>query len=154
MQLTDAFTQAGQEAFDHLIRSVSIGKLKTYQVYEGLKVRARLHKLNAETLRKAAPRFWTRLREERDEEFARDLAQAVLVSHLDLIGDVLAFLGIPNEGGFFNKDLDAKQYLTEGWQDRVFAQFRDKYPRPLLLFYINHLAAELTDAEPYAPPAA
>jgi hypothetical protein len=152
MQLTDAFVQPGEAAFAELVRGISIGKLKTYQVYEGFKIRAHFHKLNTETLRKAIPRFWTRLHDERDEEFARDLAQAVLVSHLELISDVLAFLGIPNEGGFFNKDLDAKAYLTDGWQERVFAEFREKYPRHMLLFYINHLAAELTDAaEPYAP---
>jgi hypothetical protein len=153
MELTDAFVQPGEESFSELIRSVSIGKLKTYQVYEGFKVRARLTKLNTETLRKAIPRFWTRLSGERDEEFAKDLAQAVLVSHIDLITDVLAFLEIPNEGGFFSKDLNAGQYLTEGWQDRVFSQFREKHPRALLLFYINHLGAELTPAsEPYSPP--
>ena len=32
---------------------------------------------------------------------------------------VLDFLGIPNEDGFFAKDLDAPKYLTEGWQQRV-----------------------------------
>ena len=155
MQLTDAFLQPGEEGFAHLIRSVSIGKLKTYQVYEGFKVRAHLHKLNTETMRKAIPRFWSRLREDRDEEFARDLAQAVLVSHLDMITDILSFLGIPNDGGFFSKDLNAKTYLTEGWPDRVFEHFREKYPRPVLLFYINHLTAELTEAEqPYAPAEA
>jgi hypothetical protein len=152
MELTDAFVQPGEEGFAELIRSVSIGKLKTFQVYEGFKVRARLNKLNTETLRKAIPRFWARLNGERDEEFARDLAQAILVSHLDLITDVLAFLEIPNEGGFFSKDLNASQYLTEGWQDRVFEHFQEKYSRPLLLFYINHLTAELTQAtEPYSP---
>jgi hypothetical protein len=152
MQLTDAFLQSGEEGFAQLIRSVSIGKLKTYQVYEGFKVRAHLNKVNTETMRKATPRFWSRLKEERDEDFARDLAQAVLVSHLDMIGEILSLLGIPNEGGFFNKDLDAKQYLTEGWQERVFEHFRERYSHPLLLFYINHLTAELTQAEqPYAP---
>ena len=49
-----------------------------------------------------------------DEEFGRDLAQAVLVSHLDLIGAVLDFLGVPHENGFFAKDMDPKPYFTEG----------------------------------------
>jgi hypothetical protein len=154
MQVTDAFLQPGEEGFAQLVRSVSIGKLKTYQMYEGFKVRAHLHKLNTETLRKAISRFWTRLKEDRDEEFAKDLAQAVLVSHMGMVAEIVSFLGIPNEGGFFNKDLDARQYLTEGWQDRVFLHFRAKYPAPLLLFYINHLTAELTEAgEPYSPAA-
>jgi hypothetical protein len=152
MQLTDAFLQPGEEGFAELIRGISIGKLKTYQVYEGFKVRARLNKLNTEAMRKAIPRFWTRLSDDRDEDFAKDLAQAVLVSHLDMIAGVLAFLEIPNEGGFFQKDLDAARYLTDGWQDRVFDHFRGQYPEPLLLFYINHLTAELTKTEqPYAP---
>jgi hypothetical protein len=155
MQMTDALLQPGEEGFAQLIRSVSIGKLKTYQVYEAFKVRAHLHKLNTETMRKAIPRFWSRLKEHRDEEFAKELAQAVLVSHLDMIGDVLSFLEIPNEGGFFNKDLDAKRYLTDGWQSRIFEHFREKYPHSLLLFYINHLTAELTEAEqPFAPSGA
>ena len=37
-----------------------------------------------ENLLKATPRLWTRL-SERDEEFAQDLSQAVLVCHLDMI---------------------------------------------------------------------
>ena len=44
----------------------------------------------------------------RDEEFARDLGQVVLVSHLDMIIAVLNALGVPHEDGFFAKDLDAK----------------------------------------------
>jgi hypothetical protein len=65
---------------------------------------------------------------------------------------VLDFLGVPHEGGFFNKDLNAKSYLTEGWAERVFENFRAVYPAPVLLFYINHLSWELTDsAEPFAP---
>ena len=50
----------------------------------------------------------------------RRLAQAVLVSHLDMIVEVLNFLGIPHEDGFFAKDLDAKPHLTEGWEARTF----------------------------------
>src|SRR5690348_2937671 len=114
MHISDVYLSLGQEAFGELIRGISIGKLKTYQIYEPFKVRARLHKLNTETLRKAAPRFWTRL-SERDEDFAKDLAQAVLVSHLDMITAVLDFLGVPHENGFFSKDMDAKPYFAEGW---------------------------------------
>jgi hypothetical protein len=43
------------------VRSVSIGKLKTYQMYEGFKVRAHLPKVNTELLRKSVPKFWARL---------------------------------------------------------------------------------------------
>jgi hypothetical protein len=151
MQLLDAYLDLGQERFAELIRGISIGKLKTYQIYEGFKVRTRLHKVNTEALRKATPRFWARL-EERDEEFAKDLAQAVLVSHLDMITAILDFLGIPHESGFFAKDMDAKPYLTEGWEDRLLDHFQGTYPEALLVFYINHLRWELLNAaEPYRP---
>ena len=73
MQLSEVYLGLGQDAFGQLVRGISIGKLKTYQIYEGFKVRAHLHKVNTEILRKAIPRFWTRLGEH-DEEFARDLA--------------------------------------------------------------------------------
>jgi hypothetical protein len=67
-----------------------------------------------------------------------------------MIVAVLDFLGVPHEGGFFNKDLNAKSYLTEGWAERVFEKFRAVYSEPVLLFYINHLSWELTDrAEPF-----
>ncbi len=153
MRLSDAFLSLGEEPFGALLRSISIGKLKTYQMYEGLKVRLHLNKLNAETIRKAAPRLWTRLNEH-DEEFAQDLAQAILVSHIGMIRAVLDFLGIPNEEGFFAKDVDATPYLTEGWQERVYEEFKDDFPRPLLLFYVNHLAWELArESDIFAPAA-
>lgn len=146
MQLCDVFLNLGQDRFDRLVRGVSIGKLKTYQLYEGFKASAHLSKVNTESLRKAAPRFWSRIGQ-REEDFAKDLAQAVLVSRIDMIVAVLDFLGIPHENGFFSKDLDAKPYLTEGWQARAFEHFRSTYPEPQLLFYINHLGWELAGAE-------
>jgi hypothetical protein len=152
MRISDVYLGLGEEAFGHLIRSISIGKLKTYQIYEGFKVRAHLHKLNTEILRKAAPRFWARV-SEGDEDFGKDLAQAVLVSHLDMITAVLDFLGVPNENGFFAKDLDAKSYFTEGWENRVMEKFRGVYPDWLLIFYINHLQWELLGAQELFRPA-
>src|SRR6266511_1295442 len=127
MPLSDVFLTLGQDGFGQLIRSVSMGKLKTYQLYDRVKTRTHLAKLNSESLQKAAPRLYARL-SEKDEEFAQDLSQAVLVSHLDMIVAVLNFLGIPHEEGFFAKDLDAKPLLTEGWQERVHENFKDVYP--------------------------
>ena len=151
MQLTDAYLDLGQERFAVLIRGISIGKLKSFQIYEGFKVRTHLHKVNTEALRKATLRFWARL-QERDEEFAKDLAQAVLVSHLDMITATLDFLGVPHESGFFAKDMDAKPYFTEGWEDRLLEKFHRTYSEALLVFYINHLRWELLNAaEPYRP---
>ena len=142
MPLTDVFLSIGEDGFGRVIHSISIGKLKTYQLYDRFKTRTHLTKLNAENLQKAAPRLWARL-SEKDEEYAQALSQAVLVSHLDMIVAVLNFLGIPHEDGFFAKDLDAKPHLTEGWQERVLEKFKDVYPEPLLRFYIAHLGWEL-----------
>ncbi len=154
MQLTDVFLNLGEDSFSKVVRSISIGKLKTYQLYERFKLRTHLPKLNTETLRKASPRFWQRLNE-RNDEFATDMSQAVLVSHLDLIIAVLNFLGIPHEDGFFVKDLDATPYLTDGWQQRAFDNFRTQFPEAVLLFYINHLALEVGKADqPFLPAAA
>ncbi len=151
MDISEVYQGLGQEAFAQLIRGISIGKLRTYQIYEGFKVRAHLQKVNTEALRKSVPKFWERILGG-DEEFGRDLAQAVLVSHLDLIGAVLDFLGVPHESGFFAKDMDPKPYFTEGWENRVFEKFREGNSEPLVLFYINHLRWEMLGAtEPYRP---
>jgi len=97
--------------------------------------------------------LWPRL-VEGDEELARDLAQGVLVSNLEMVQAVLDFLGIPNRDGFFEKDVDATEYLTEGWQQRVWERFRGEFPESLLVFYINHLGWELGKAERVFVPAA
>jgi len=153
MQLCEVYQKLGEDGFNQLVRGISLGKLKTYQLFDALKTRAHMAKLNTEHLRKAAPRLWARINEG-DEEFAKDFAQAVLVSHLDMIAAVVEFLGIPNQNGFFDKDIDASQYLTEGWAARAFENFRGTYSEPLLLFYLNHLGWELKGAEqPFAPAA-
>lgn len=152
MQVSEIFVGLGQPTFEQLVRGISIGKLKTFQLYERVKLRFHLTKLNAEGLRKAAPRLWARIAEG-DEEFATDVAQTVLVSHLDMIKDVLDFLGIPHEDGFFAKDLNASDKLEGEWQARVLEQFRGKYSDALLLFYINHLGHELTEQNSVFQPA-
>lgn len=153
MQMCGVFQALGPGVFHQLVRGISIGKLKTYQIYERFKARARLPKLNSESLRKAEPKFWARI-ESGEEEFATDLSQVFLLSHLDMIEDVLKFLGIPNEQGFFDKDLNPEQYLTEAWQKRVFDEFSGKYQRDILLFYINHLDWELNKTDQVFIPAA
>src|SRR5581483_5513715 len=153
MQMCGVFLALGPDIFGQLVRGISIGKLKTYQVYERFKLRARLVKLNSESLRKAQPKFWARI-EAGEEEFATDLSQVLLLSHLDMIIAILNFLGIPNEQGFFDKDLKPEQYLTEGWRERVFEQFRENYQREILLFYINHLDWELNKTDRVFLPAA
>lgn len=152
MEISDVYRGLGQETFGKLVRSISIGKLKTYQVYEGLKVRAHLHKLNTETLRNAAPRFWDRIMGG-DEEFGRDLAQSVLVSHLDLIVAALDLLGVPHESGFFAKDLDPAPHFTPGWEERLLIGLKDRFPEVLIVFYINHLRWELLKSDTVFQPA-
>jgi hypothetical protein len=142
MQLSDVFLQLGEEHLRQLVRGISIGKLRTFQLYDRFKTRTHLVKVNTENLRKATPRFWERLRAH-DEEFSTDLSQAILIAHMDMITNVLNFLGVPNREGFFEKDIDAKPHLTEGWQKRVYDRFIAEYPESLLLFYISHLGWEL-----------
>ncbi len=153
MQISDLYRGLGEEAFAKIVRGISIGKLKTFQIYEGFKVRAHLHKVNTEALRKSAPKFWTRIMEG-DEDFGKDLAQSILVSHLDMIAEVLNLLGVPHENGFFAKDIDPKPYFTEGWENRVYEQLKSTAPEAILVFYINHLRWELLEADSIYQPNA
>src|SRR5258708_17709659 len=153
MQLSDIFLRLGEETFEQNMRSVSMGRLKTYQLFDRMKARLHLNKLNSETLRKAAPRVWARI-EAHDDECATDLSQAILVSHLDMIKAVLDHLGVPHEDGFFAKDADVAEYLKEGWQQAVWDKFHTTFPPAALLFYINHLALEIAKAEDVFAPAA
>jgi len=142
MLLSEILTKLSPEDFAALAGRISIGKLKTYQLFDSLKTHARLSKLNADGLKKAIPVLRARVAEG-NEELAKDVAQAILLGHLDMVESVLDFLGIPNQGGFFDKGLDASPYLTEGWQARVYEKFKDSYPPVAVQFYINHLAWEL-----------
>ena len=153
MQLFEIFLGLGQPVFAQLLRGVSIGKLKTYQLFDRLKTRLHAAKLNSESIRKAEPRLWARL-SEHDEDLATDLSQAILISHMDMIKAVLDALGIPNEDGFFAKDIDGTKYLADGWQQKTYDQFKDKYPAAVLLFYINHLDWEVAKAQQLFQPAA
>ncbi len=147
MELTDAYRALGQRRFDTLAGSVSIGALKTFSVYENFKVRSRLGKLNRQRLRRAAPKLWQRIAAG-DEDLARDFAQAVLVSNIDLVVDVLDFLEIPHDGnGFFDKDADPGAKLSDGWRQKVFDEFRQRRGEALVLFYINHLGWEIGKPE-------
>jgi hypothetical protein len=152
MQLSDVFLRLGENNYQQLLRSVSLGKLKTYQIYDRFKTRLYLNKLNSETLRKSAPRTWARIGEH-DEDFAADVAQAILISHMDMIRAVLDELGIPHEEGFFAKDANVSSYLKEGWREQVWEKFHTAFPPAPLLFYINHLAWEMAKAEDVFAPA-
>jgi hypothetical protein len=149
MELSEVYRALGRERCDELLGQVSMGSLRTYKLFDSFKVRARLGKLNREHLRKAAPHLWERL-QQGDEDLAREVAQGVLVSNLAFVVVVLDFLGIPHDGaGFFEKEGSAAEKLTQGWQQRVFEEFRERYPQSLVLLYINHLDWEL--AKPSAP---
>ena len=154
MQLSDVFLRLGQDNFQQLVRAISLGKLRTYQMFEPFKLRLRLHKLNSETLRNAVPRLWARLEQEPTPELATDLSQAILISHMDLVAAVLNELGVPHEDGFFAKDADVSGYLKDGWQQKAWERFHSAFPPAVLLFYINHLALEVAKAEDVFAPAA
>jgi hypothetical protein len=154
MLLSDIFLKLGPENFEQLMRSISLGRLRTYQMFEPFKLRLRLHKLNSETLRHSAPRLWARLQEEGSADLATDLSQAILISQMDMIKAVLDGLGVPHEDGFFAKDVDVSGYLKEGWQQTAWEQFHQKYSSAALLFYLNHLAFEVAKAEDVFRPAA
>lgn len=153
MQVSDIYLGLGQDRFEQLLRSVSMGRLKTYKIYDRMKLRLHLSKLNSETLRKAAPRIWTRI-ESRDEEFTTELSQAILISHFDIIVAVLDHLGVPHEDGFFAKDTDVKALLKDGWQQSAWDAFHEKFGQAPLLFYINHLGWEVAEAKEVFAPAA
>ncbi|MCX6591257.1 MAG: hypothetical protein NTZ56_07005 [Acidobacteria bacterium] len=150
MRLSEVYLGLGEQTLGDLLRVVSIGRLKSFQLYERLKVRFHLNKLNSETLRKSAPKFWQRLKDG-DEEFASELAQAILVSHLDMIVAILNYLGVPHSEGFFEKDLNATQYLTGDWQQRAYNEFRGQFPEKAVLFYLNHLGWEMVQAPIFLP---
>lgn len=145
------FLSQGESGFRDVLRNVSMSRLRTFQIYEHIKVRTRLVKLNSENLRKAAPKLWARLSEQ-DEDLAADLSQAILVSHLDMIIEALNLLGVPHQDGFFAKETDVSSYLPEGWQQRAYDALKDKYPPAVLHFYLNHLAAEVLHSDEMFTP--
>jgi hypothetical protein len=148
MQLADIFLRLGEDRFSELLRSISLGRLKTYRLFDPLKARLHLTKLNSESLRKSAPRLWTRLGEgEASKDLATELSQAVLISHMDMIQAVLDFLGVPHQEGFFDKDADVSGHLKDGWLKSAWDEFRGKYPPAALLFYLNHLNWEVAKAQ-------
>ena len=153
MNISDVFLALGEDRFGELLRHVSMGRLRTYQLFDQIKARTRLVKLNGEHLRKATPRLWARL-QEHDEDLATDLSQAVLVSSLDMIIEALNLLGVPHQDGVFAKDADIKGYFKAGWQEQVFDALQGKYPPAVLIFYINHLGVETGVAQEAFVPAA
>ena len=152
MPLTDVFKALSDEEFEKLMRTISISRLKTYKLYESLKTRAHLPKLNTRGLRKVTPRFWERIQNE-DDDLAADLAQAILVGNLDMIIEILDFLGAEHSDGFFDKDADVGETLKEDWQQRAYDHFKETYPPVVLLFYLNHLSWEVTEDKKLLSPA-
>jgi len=153
VELTEVYEAFGSDRTSRLVRSVSLGALRTYGVYEAIKVRSRLRTLNRQKLRAAAPRLWEQIKDG-DADLARDLSQAVLVSNIPLIVEVLDLLEIEHDdNGFFDKDSDYSSQLSDGWEQRVFEHCKDRFDPDLVLHYINHLGWELEAlAEPYLEP--
>lgn len=152
MKLHELFVALGEDSFRSQLRGISIGTLRTYQIYDRVKMRCHLAKLNTENLRMAAGRLWERLKSG-EEDLALELSQAILVSQMKLIIDVLNFFQIPHDDGFFAKDTEPKQYLSDGWQQKAYDQFKGAYPPALVVFYLNHLAHEMDENHPVFVPA-
>ena len=151
MHLHELYGQLGEDTLRDLLRHVSLSKLKTFQMFDRLKTRAHLTKLNSENLRNAAPKLLGRMAEG-DAVLATELAQCILVSHMDLIIAVLDKLGVAHSEGFFDKDADVASKLVGNWQQEAYDAVKDKFPKSLLVFYINHLAIEVNpDSTPFQP---
>ena len=143
MKSSAIFQGLGCEGFEELMSGVSIGKLRTFQAYDALKVCAGLSNVNHAKLRKALPRLWNRLKEG-DDSLAGAVAQAILVSNLEFVIRVLDFLEISHDGsGFFQKIDQEGKSLRDGWQKSVYNEFKNGYPEALILLYLNHLASEI-----------
>ena len=82
MQLSAIFLGLGEQSFSALLGAISIGKLKTFQLYDRMKARLHLGKLNSENIRKAEPRFWARLGKN-DDDFATDLDRGWLAGRAE-----------------------------------------------------------------------
>lgn len=142
MDLAEVYEALGQERVAGSIRTISMGALKTFGVYQSLKVGSRLRKLNRLNLQRATGRLWQRVADG-DTDLGRDLSQAILVSNIPLVTEVLDCLKLEHDGnGFFSKDSDHADKLTEGWAERVFAHCKDRFDQDLVLLYINYLGWE------------
>ena len=154
MLLSEIYVQLGEDRLRELLRHVSLGKLKTFQMFDRLKTRCHLTKLNQEHLRNASPKLIARMKEG-DDVLATELAQCVLVSHMDLIIAVLDKQGVQHQEGFFDKDADVASKLTGDWQQACYDAFAEKFPKSVLVFYLNHLGVEVNpDATLFLPQGA
>lgn len=142
MKLSELFVALGEESFRGQLRGISLGTLKTYKFYERLKTRLRVAKLNTETLRTIGTRAFERLKDG-DEDLALELSQCILISNMTMIMEVLDFLGVPHNEGFFAEGVKPEDHLSEGWQQRAYDHFQTKYAQPVLLLYLNYLAHEI-----------
>ncbi|MDX2268947.1 MAG: hypothetical protein NW208_12630 [Bryobacter sp.] len=152
MKLHELFVALGEESFRGQLRGISLGTLKTYKFYERLRVRLRVAKLNTEALRLAAPKAFARL-QEGDEDLALEISQCILISNMKLIIDVLNFLGVPHNDGFFAEGANPAEHLTGDWQARAYSEFKEKCSEPVLLLYLNYLAHEINAESPVFQPA-
>lgn len=154
MTLCEVLAGLGQDRLNEVLRHISLGKLRTYQMFDRIKFRFRVTKLNQESLRKIGPKLFARI-EAGEEELAMEMSQAILVSHMEMIVAALDHLKVPHQEGFFEKDANIGSYLVEGWQEQMLAHLKDRYPEALVLYYINHLAHEVDPDSPvYLPTGA
>lgn len=153
MKLHELFVALGEDSFRGQLRGISLGTLRTYKFYDRLKLRLHLAKLNTESLRNAAPKAFARLKEGEDD-LALEISQCILISNMKMIVDVLDFLKVPHQDGFFAEDQKPADHLSGDWQERAYAEFKDKYPRDVLVLYLNYLAHEMNPDLTIFHPAA
>ena len=154
MDLAEVYSALGQEPCAKLVRSISVGALRTYGAYQEIKIRSRLRRFNRKRLRAAAPRLWQRV-VNGDEGLARDLSRAVFVSNIPVMVEVLDLLGIEHDGsGFISKVGEHAERLKPGWEQRAYDHVSGRFPEELVLLYINHLGWETkTLDQPFLGPA-
>lgn len=142
MELATVYQALGRERSGELVKTVSMGALRRYGMYQAMKVRSRLRTLNRRKLRALAPRLWDRILKG-DTGLARDLSQAVLVSNIPMMVSVLDLLGVKHDGsGFFDKDGDYSDKFEAGWEAKVVDHCKGSFDDDLVLLYINHLGWE------------
>ncbi len=153
MKLHELFVALGEESFRGQLRGISMGTLRTYKFYERLKTRLHLGKLNTESLRLSAPKTFARL-QEGEEDLALEISQCILISNMGMIVEILDFLQVPHQDGFFAEGMKPAEHLTGDWQARAFAEFKEKHPVPVLVLYLNYLAHEMDPETPVFQPVA
>jgi hypothetical protein len=147
MHISDLYLSLGQDGLRQLLKSISMGSLRSYNLFERTRIRCHLKKLSSENLRASAPELYRRI-EGGEEDLARELGQSILISNLGMIIEALDHLKLPHTDGFFPEDTKVAELLPADWQQKLYNHLTAKHPKEVVLFYINHLAMETDEKAP------